>query len=201
MQKQCSYCAAIAAFILGIVVALVWTSFQEPPTPLPPPVEEEEEISEAYPYEEIPVIDAYYEGQKIWFLHTDVADEGMSKKLTKMVNYTTHNAPKLGTFDHEKAGTLYVFTNGIDRTDAKPWGGGPFNYQIDIFNSIPGDPDYTPIRHPHLVSWNEGTEPRILKSVAEIEEAIANEEITIKKPEGVLVNVPIVKWPGGQSRL
>ena len=192
---------------LTLTILLAACTTAQPPAaaPTPPPEPKPEEItlsiSEDNPYERIPVIDAYYEGQKIWFLHTDVADEGMSKKLTKMVNYATHNAPKLGEFDHEKAGTLYVFTNGVSQKDVKPWGGGPFNYQIDVFDSIPGDPNYTPIRHPHLVSWNDDAEPRILKSVSKIEEAIANGEITIKKPEGVLVNVPIVKWPGGQSRL
>jgi len=188
--------AVIFSLFLGGTLGALWKSGD-----IELPIDDEhEQISVENPYEHIAAIDAYYEGQKIWFLHTDVSDEGMAEKLTKMVNYTTHNAPKLGEFDHEKAGTLYVFTNGVSSHAEKPWGGGPFNYQIDIFDSIPGDSSYTPVRHPHLVTWNEGVIPRILKSVAEIEEAIANNEITIKKPEGVLVNVPIIKWPGGQSR-
>lgn len=188
---------------LTLTILLAACTTAQPPAaaPTPPPEPKPVSISEDNPYERIPVIDAYYKGEKIWFIHTDVASSDMAKRLTKMVNYVTHNAPRLGEFDHDKAGHLFVFTNGISRKDAKPWGGGPFNYQIDVTDSIPGDPNYTPIRHPHLVSWNDGTEPRILKSVSEIEEAIANGELTIKKPEGVLVNVPIVKWPGGQSRL
>lgn len=158
-------------------------------------------ISEANPYERIPVIDGYHEGERIWFLHTDVSNKEMAEKMTTMVNYKVHYSEKLGMLDHDKAGHLYVFTNGVDHKGKKPWSGGPFFAQIDVFDSIPGDPDYTPIRHPHLVTWNEGATPRILKSVAEIEAAEAKGEVTIAKPEGVLVNVPIVKWPGGNSRL
>lgn len=157
-------------------------------------------ISEENPYERISAINGYYEGETIWFLHTDVSNKDNAEKLSKMVNYRTHYSEKLGTFEENKAGNLYIFTNGINHKGKKPWGGGPFNFQVDVFDSIPGNPLYTPIRRPLLVTWNSGSTPRILRSVAEIKDAEQNGEVTIVKPEGILINVPIIKWPGGQSR-
>lgn len=110
---------------------------------------ERQPITAEHPYETIPVIDAYYEGEK-------------------------------------------------------PWGGGPFHYQIDILDSVPGESVYSPLRNPQLVAWKEGATPRILRSVAELEKAERNGELTIEAT-GAIVNAPVVKWPGdylgGDARL
>ena len=155
-------------------------------------------------YETIPVIDAYYEGEKMWFIHTDVSDEKMAQMLTMMVGYRTIHVPRLGEISEEKVGKFYVFTNGIDQKDAKPWGGGPLGYQIDIFESVPGDEGYMPLRSPQLVTWKETATPRILKSLEELRQAEESGELTIR-PSGVIVNVPVVRWPtdylGGGSHL
>ena len=152
-------------------------------------------------FEKIPVIDAYYNGEKVWFIHTDVTDEAMAERLTKMVNYRTIYAPKNAeVVDIDKLAKLYVFTNGINKEGEEPWDGGPFNYQIDIFDSVPGDDDYTSVRNPSLVAWNEDATPRVLKSMSELLDAEANGELTIKKTP-IVVNVPMVRWPGGGSKI
>ena len=53
---------------------------------------------------------------------------------------------------------VYVFTNGI--SGSEPYGGGPFMYQIDVFDSIPGQPEYSQFRIPYLVTWNDDAESR-----------------------------------------
>lgn len=146
------------------------------------------------PYVRIPAIDAYYNGKKVWFLHTDVSSQAMAEGLTQMVSYPSHHAPRLGSVPVEHAGEIYVFTNGVSQEGVKPWGGGPFHYQIDIIESVPDDEGYTPLRNPHLVTWAEGAEPRILKSVAELREAERNGELTIERTD-VIVNAPVVAWP------
>lgn len=77
-------------------------------------------------------------------------------------------------------------------------------YQIDIFESVPGDEGYTPLSNPHLVTWNETATPRILTSLAELLEAEQNGELTIR-PTNVIVNAPVVRWPtdylGGRSKI
>ena len=194
----------VIALLLGAGITFIVMNSLQPKVETPEALPEASQIQnfEANPYLDIPVIDAYYEGEKLWFIHTDVADEGMAKMLTNMVNFDTIFSARLGDVPLDKVGKIYVFTNGPEQSGVKPWGGGPFNYQIDIFDSIPGDEGYTPIRNPQMVSWNDGSKPRILKSMDELLEAEKNGELTIKQTN-VVVNVPIVKWPsdylGGSS--
>lgn len=143
------------------------------------------------PYVRIPVIDAYYQDTRVWFIHTEASDRNMAQRLTKMVEYATLYSPELGKIDPERAGAIYVFTNGVSRKEVAPWGGGPFNFQIDVLDSVPGDSDYTPLRNPRMVSWNDDATPRILKSEAAILEAERAGELTVKRTD-VIVNAPIV---------
>ena len=54
----------------------------------------EQEKTEEF-YEKIPIVDAYFEGEKIWFIHTDVTDPEVSETLTKMVNFRTAEYTKI----------------------------------------------------------------------------------------------------------
>ena len=148
----------------------------------------------------MPVINAYYNGREIWFMHTEVSDAQMAQRLSNMVGgnnmmgmMATMHVPRLVDVPKETAGKLYVFTNGVTQEGAKSWGGGPFGYQIDIFDSIPGQDGYTPLRNPYIVTWSENTAPRILKSVEEILAAERNGELTVTQSD-VIVNAPIVQW-------
>ncbi len=148
----------------------------------------------------MPVINAYYNEQEIWFMHTEVSDAQMAQRLSNMVGsnnmmgmMATMHVPRLADVPKETAGKLYVFTNGVKQEGAKPWGGGPFGYQIDIFDSIPGQDGYTPLRNPYIVTWGENATPRILKSMDEILTAERNGELTITQSD-VIVNAPIVQW-------
>ncbi len=85
---------------------------------------------------------------------------------------------------------MYVFTDGVK-------GGRPFGFQPDVFSSVPGDKDYTPLRAVNLVNWKEGVTLRELKSVEDIKAVEEKCELTAFRP-GVVVNMPIVKWQGGQ---
>lgn len=93
------------------------------------------------------------------------------------------------------AGAIYVFKNGVDRSDAQPWGGGPFGYQIDILDSVPDDQAYTPLRNPHIVTWTEDADPRVLTSVEELMTACSSGKLEITTTD-VVVTAPIVSWPG-----
>jgi len=151
--------------------------------------------------EQIPIIDGYYEGNKVWFIHPDVSNPDMAEKLTRMINYQTLYVPKHAeVVDIEKLAKLYVFSNGVDQKDTEPWGGGPFGFQIDIFDAIPGDKDYTALRRPHVVTWNDDARPRILKTEQDLLDAEAANELSIEAADFV-VNVPIVRWPGGGLKL
>ena len=139
----------------------------------------------------IPMIDGYHNGEKVFFLHSEVSDADMAQMMSKMINFPTLYVPELKNIPQDDIGKIYVFTNGIPGTD--PYGGGPFFFQIDIFDTIPGQEGYSQFRTPHLVTWSENSSPRLLTSVEELLEAEANGEVSIKKSD-LVVNVPIVVW-------
>jgi hypothetical protein len=87
--------------------------------------------------------------------------------------------------------TVYVFTNGVKR------GEGPFKFQADVFDRPPGTNGYSPLRAVHLVAWKDQGKARELKSAAEVKAAEAAGDLEIKRP-GVVVNMPLLTWPGGR---
>ena len=139
----------------------------------------------------IPMIDGYYNGEKVFFLHTEVSDKPMAEMMTMMVNFPTLYVPELMNISPDDLGKVYIFTNGIPGTE--PYGGGPFFFQIDIFDAIPGQEGYSQFRTPHLVTWSENSSPRLLTSVEELLEAEANGEVSIKKTD-LAVNAPMIVW-------
>jgi len=66
-------------------------------------------------------------------------------------------------------------------------------FQIDVFDSIPGQMGYSQFRVPHLVTWNDNSTPTILISVDEILQAETNGELTIQKTDTV-VNATMIVW-------
>lgn len=137
-----------------------------------------------------PLAMAYYEGEAVYFIHPEASDVGVAEILTKMMGPDVLTVPGLANIPEELLGNVYVFTNGME-------GMGPLGFQPDVFDSVPGDDAYTPLRTITLVTWDEAAEPRELTSVAEIEAAITSGEITVEQP-GVVVNMPILVWPDGQ---
>ncbi len=73
MNKTTSF-----ATVAGITIAALSGCTPAPDNP-------EQRATAGDPYETVPVIDAYYEGGKVWFIHTDVSDEQMARRLTQMV--------------------------------------------------------------------------------------------------------------------
>lgn len=97
--------------------------------------------------------------------------------------------PSLAKIPRDLLADVYVFTSGVKD-------GGPFGFQADVFNSVPGDSHYTPLRAVTLVEWKNGVEARTLGSVEEILRVARKGEVTLRRP-GVVVNMPILVWPGG----
>jgi len=141
-----------------------------------------------------PLVSGLYEDGEVLFVHTETSDPEVTTMLTEMMGGPqVFLVPQLADAPPSALATLYVFTNGLsDGLD----GYGPFGFQRDIFDSVPGDAAYRPLRNVLLVEWNEGETARELRSVAELEEAEANGEVTISEP-GIVVNFPVLLWPGG----
>jgi len=139
----------------------------------------------------IPMIDGYYNGERVFFVHTEVSDKPMAEMMSWMINFPTLHTSELKNIPEDDMSKVYVFTNGI--AGSEPYGGGPFMYQIDVFDSIPDQMGYSQFRNPHLVTWSENSSPRLLTSVEELLEAEANGEVSIEKTD-LVVNAPMIVW-------
>lgn len=145
----------------------------------------------------LPMLNGYHNGKEVHFVHTEVSDPDIAQRMTMMTNFPTKYVSDLSKMSADPLSNVYVFTNGIPGDG--PYIGGPFMYQIDVFDSIPGDADHTQFKIPSLVTWNEDSEPRILTSVEEIMKAKENGELSITKSE-LVVNMPMVTWYDGEKQ-
>ena len=137
-----------------------------------------------------PLGKGFYEGEEVQFIHTEASDPDVAQLLTEMMGPEVVLVPELAETPSSLLANVYVFTNGVE-------GNGPFGFQPDVFDAVPGDAGYRPLRAVQLVSWPDESEPRLLNSVAEIEAAADDGEIAIEQ-SGAVVNMPILVWPGGQ---
>lgn len=137
-----------------------------------------------------PLVRGIFEAEEVLFIHTEASDAQIAQVLTDMMDAEVMIVPSLADIPVELLASVYVFTNGIV-------GEGPMGFQADVFDSIPGDENYTPLRAVHFVTWENQTHARQLNSIAEIQAALDAEEISLEAP-GIVVNMPILVWTGGQ---
>ena len=138
----------------------------------------------------VPNITGYLEGQEILFQHTEVSDPKVAELLTEMVSSPVLVVPALAQAPPSLLANVFVFKNGVR-------GGGPFKYQPDVFDNPPGSEGYRPLRALALVTWKNEQAARVLKSEREVKAAEQAGEVVIERP-GVVVNMPLVTWPGGR---
>lgn len=137
-----------------------------------------------------PLVMAFYEGGELWFIHTEASDPDVATMLTEMMDGPlVVLVPALAEAPETLLANVYVFTNGLE-------GQGPFGFQPDIFDAVPGDEGYRPLRAVNLVEWNEGVEAQELRSLAELKGAEEKGDVTITR-SGIVVNMPVLVWPGG----
>ena len=138
----------------------------------------------------VPVVQGYAAGQDVTFIHTEVSDPKVAETLTGMVRSTVLVVPSLAQAPDALLNNVFVFTNGVR-------GRGPLGFQPDVFDTMPKDANYSPLRRLNLVTWKEGQAARELESVQELKAAEAKDELKISQP-GIVVNMPMLTWPGGR---
>lgn len=138
----------------------------------------------------LPPVKGYYEGEEVFFAHPESSDGETADLLTDMMGSPVLVVPGLAEVPEEALSKVYVFANGVR-------GDGPLGFQPDVFDSVPGDEGYSPLRRLYLVTWENGDGARELKTLDEVREAERNGEVTIEEQD-VVVNEPFLKWPGGQ---
>ena len=138
----------------------------------------------------IPPVKAYTDGKEIKFIHTEASDPKVAELLTEMMRSPVLVVPSLAQAPKEMLADVYVFKNGVK-------GNGPFGFQADVFDNPPGTDGYRPLRSVLIVTWKNDKAARALKSAAEINAAERAAEIIIERP-GMVVNMPLLTWPGGR---
>ncbi len=138
----------------------------------------------------LPPVKAYYEGEEVFFVHPEASDKETADLLTNMMGSPVLVVPELEQVPEEALAKVYVFTNGIK-------GDGPLGFQPDVFDSAPGDENYSPLRKLYLVTWKDESEAREIKTLQGIIEARESGKIEIE-PQETVVNEPFLTWPGGQ---
>lgn len=141
----------------------------------------------------IPSVIGYFAGEEVRFTHTEVSDLRIARHLTSKIGSPAIYVPALADVPESALADVYIFANGVAPVETPL---GPLGYQGDIFDSVPGDAGYSPLRKVLRVSWVEGAKARLLRSTEEVESALAAGEIVVERP-GIVVNMPFVSWPGG----
>lgn len=144
----------------------------------------------SHPAGTVPAVKGYLDGQEIRFIHTESSDPQVAQMLTSMMGSPVIVVRSLAQVPASSLAAVYVFQNGVT-------GEGPFGFQADVFDSPPTRPEYSPLRAVNLVTWRDGSKPRLLRSADEVGAAGSAGEISIEKP-GAVVNMPLLTWPGGQ---
>jgi hypothetical protein len=180
------------SLIMLALFGLIWVSVQAQEATEEPMDDMDMEMDTGYSVDELaPLAMGYYESEVIYFIHPEASDETVAGVLTEMMGPDVYAVPSLAEIPAELLGNVYVFTNGIEAM-------GPLGFQSDVFDSIPSDENYTPLRMISLVTWAEGIDARELMSVEEIETAADAGELVIEVAN-VVVNMPILVW-GEETR-
>lgn len=137
-----------------------------------------------------PPVKGLYKGKDVLFIHTEASDKQVAGMLTRMMGPKVLVVPSLAKISEALLANVYVFTNGVK-------GDGPFGFQVDVFDSVPGEPRYTPLRAITLVTWKDGARSKLLQSVEEIQATVRTGDVSLKRPR-IVVNMPMIAWPGGQ---
>lgn len=136
----------------------------------------------------VPPLTGYMEGKEIRFVITESPNPQVAERMTKLMGSVVLYVPSLTKVPEESVANVYIFKNGVR-------GKGPFGYQVNVFDSPPGTPGYSPLRSMVLVTW-KNPQVRELKSAAEVEEALNKGEVTAEQV--AVCNVPLLTWPGGR---
>ncbi len=142
----------------------------------------------------VPPVFGYYAGEEVFFIHTETSDTAIASTLEGMMGSPVPVVESLAETPEDARSSVYVFTNGVVPDDTSS---GPLGFAPDVFDSAPGDEEYTPLRELLLVTWSAEDDARVLTSEQEVLDAEEAGQIDIEDT-GIVVNMPLLSWPGGQ---
>jgi hypothetical protein len=142
---------------------------------------------------DIPLIKGYENGNEIFFIGTDVSDQGVSSMLTNLTGFKVNFSPLLAQTPVNARGQVYLFENGVE-------GIGPLGFQLPVTNAKPGDEGYSPLQQVNFVRWTDQSAAIELKSVDEIMEHGDMGHLVVNQTN-VIANHPAIQWNGGSLQV
>lgn len=119
----------------------------------------------------------FYDGQEVWFIRTDASDQAFAREQGLVfVPLLTNALQAPGSF-----ASLYLFSQGTSSQ-------GP------VITTVPGREDFTPAFRVHRVTFTGS--PELLNSEQAIKAAESAGRVRVQQAN-IVVNYPLVKWPGG----
>lgn len=118
---------------------------------------------------------AAVDGADAYFIRTDASDEEYAEREQVVF------VPRMRSLAGDGSGAAYFFEDAPD--------------QPVVLSSEPGRDDYTPALEVHRARWSG--EPRVLRSLTEVEAAAADGELEVEAT-GIVINAPLVVWSDGQ---
>ncbi|HXV46567.1 MAG TPA: hypothetical protein VD736_07840 [Nitrososphaera sp.] len=192
--------AAVAIIIAGTAIAIPSFTQQTPPANTTSPQETSSaepgsvlKLSSASVPIDIPLMKGYENGNEIFFIGTDVSDEGVATMLTNLTGFEVNHAPLLAQTPEDARGQVYIFENGVE-------GNGPLGFQIPITNAKPGDERYSPLQQVNIVRWTDLSAAIELKSVNQIIQHEGVGHLAINQTD-IIANHPAIQWNGGSLQV
>ena len=127
----------------------------------------------------------YVDGKIAYFIATDASDNQIALSITNNTGFKVNYAPNLALTPESARQQGYVFVNGIKTSES------PMGFQLGVASALPGENGYSPLNQVNFVKWNANTNPRILKSAAEILTAERSGELIVAKTN-IVINSPAV---------
>ena len=139
----------------------------------------------------IPLRAGLHGGQELLYIATDSSDEKYAGMISDRQGWRVEHAPPLAAAHPDARADVYVFANGVA-------GAGLRGYQAEVFSSTPERPyEYSALRSVVEVEWKLGQSAELLDSEEAVMRAGNSSRVVLERT-GTVVNMPQVKWPGGQ---
>ena len=139
----------------------------------------------------IPLVRGLYDGKDVFYISTEASDSDVAATLTKFTNFPVTFAPALAKTPDKALAQIFVFKNGVK-------GSGVLGFQPNVVDSIPTDPNYSPLWKINFVEWKDPTTATVLGSDDDIADAVKKGKVAVTQTN-VVVNCPIIQWSGNKD--
>jgi hypothetical protein len=131
---------------------------------------------------DFPIVTGFVDGSLVDYTLQEISDPEVTDLMREKTGYPLETVTSLS--EATPVANLYLFMDGVK-------GPNPFGFQMNVIDSLPGEPGYSPLWLHTFVTWSDGVEPRELTSEDEILEAEEAGEVTLEHTD-LVINCPVI---------